>query len=127
MESQPFEVSLRAEPGKRVIFDLSGEIDSFAKAALDGAYTTALENGAPSLLLNFSQVSYINSSGIALIVNLLAGCMKMNRSLIAYGLNPHYQGIFKITRLADYIPVYMSESEALASIDPIDSVNTGAG
>ena len=65
------EASVRPEPGG-VVLDLSGEINGFGQQALDAAYAEAEANDPETILLNFEEVDYINSTGIALIVGLLA-------------------------------------------------------
>lgn len=73
---------------------------------------------APSkdvILLNFSDVDYINSTGIALIVSLLTRARKAHHRLLACGLSDHYAEIFQITRLADFIGIFPDEASALAA------------
>lgn len=99
--------------GATAVIDMHGEINGQADAALSAAYTAA-ESGQPTaVLLNFSGVDYINSTGIALIVGLLAQARKAHRPLSTYGLSPHYQEIFRITRLADFMTMYADEAAAL--------------
>jgi anti-anti-sigma factor len=95
------------------VIDLFGEIDGFADAALETAYNEAEAHGTPSILLNFSGVEYVNSTGIALIVGLLARARKSRRQLLTTGLTDHYQEIFNITRLSDFMTVYPTEEAAL--------------
>ncbi len=111
MAVRHFEAEVRREPGGAVI-DLKGEIDGFAKEALDAAYTEA-EEGAEPILLNFEGVDYINSTGIALIVGLLARARAARRDLSAYGLSEHYVEIFNITRLSDFVSVFPDERSAM--------------
>jgi anti-anti-sigma factor len=66
------------------------------------------------VLLNFSNVEYINSTGIALIVGVLAQARKAHLSLLTYGLSEHYREIFEITRLADFMHIYPDEASALS-------------
>ena len=55
--------------------------------------------------LNFSGVDYINSTGIALIVGLLARARAAHRPIAAVGLSEHYREIFTITRLSDFMEI----------------------
>jgi anti-anti-sigma factor len=96
--------------------DLRGELNAFAEERLSAAYTEAERDDADVILLNFSDVDYINSVGIALIVSLLTRARKAQRRLLACGLSAHYVEIFQITRLADFIAVFPDEVSALASI-----------
>ncbi len=91
--------------GETAVIDLHGEINSLADAALDEAYTAA-EQGAPAkIVLNFAGVDYINSTGIALIVGLLARARAAHRPIAATGLSEHYREIFTITRLSDFMEI----------------------
>ena len=96
------------------IIDLDGEIDGFAEETLNTAYTSAEENDPPRIVLNFSKVKYINSTGIALIVSLMAKARKGHRQIAAYGLSDHYAEIFRITRLADFMNIAEDENTAIA-------------
>src|SRR5258708_20850201 len=96
------------------IVELEGEIDCSADDALNAAYAKAESQNANVILLNFSKVDYINSTGIALIVGLLARARKSKRHLLACGLSDHYVEIFQITRLVDFMSVFPDEPSALA-------------
>ena len=61
--------------------------------------------GVRSVILDFSRTSYINSTGIALIVQLLANARARGIALTARGLSEHYRTIFEITRLADFMRI----------------------
>lgn len=117
MESQnnAFRAEVRRRDGLSVI-DLYGDIDGFADAALDTAYSEAEQLSTPATMLNFSRVGYINSTGIALIVGLLARARKTHRRLVTCGLSEHYQEIFSITRLSDFMTVYNDEESAIQEI-----------
>ncbi|HSN78022.1 MAG TPA: STAS domain-containing protein [Anaerolineae bacterium] len=110
---RPFSVAVRQANGAAII-DLHGEINTAAEAALNGAYAEAMQTQPGRLLLNFGDVDYINSTGIALIVGVLAQARKAHIALVTYGLSPHYQEIFKITRLSDFMGMVSDEASALA-------------
>ena len=101
------------QPGVAVI-ELHGEIDGVAEEALTAAYDEADRAEPEAILLNFADVNYINSTGIALIVVLLARARKAHRRLISCGLSEHYVEILNITRLADFMAIYPDEATALA-------------
>ena len=113
MTMRPFKAALRREPGG-VVIDLHGEIDKGADEPLNAAYAAALRSDPPVVLLNFAGVDYINSTGIALIVGLLAHARKSGRRMLACNLSDHYQTIFHITRLADFVSIFPDEASALA-------------
>jgi len=94
--------------GDREIVVLSGRIDRDAGDLLDQAYAAAVESAPASVELDFTAVDYINSTGIALIVGLLARARAKAIRVRAAGLTPHYQHIFEITRLSDFIDIVQS-------------------
>ena len=112
MPANHLETSVRREPGGAVL-DLRGEINGFAQEALDAAYADAEAKDPAAIILNFEEVDYINSTGIALIVSLLAKARASKRRLLAYGLSDHYVEIFEITRLSDFVGVFPDEESAL--------------
>jgi anti-anti-sigma factor len=101
--------------GDVAVLDIAGDIDRAADAPLQQAYDQAVADGGRAVLLNFGEVGYINSTGIAVIVSLLARARKEGRRISAYGLTEHYRHIFSITRLSDFIGIYSDEDTAMGS------------
>src|ERR671914_916621 len=112
MPAKHLEASVRLKPGGAVL-DLHGEINGFAQEALNAAYAEAEAKDPGAIILNFAEVDYINSTGIALIVGLLAKARASKRRLLAYGLSDHYVEIFEITRLSDFMGVFPDEQSAM--------------
>ncbi len=113
MATTTFEAHVRHQPAVAII-DLQGEINTFAEATLNAAYAEAAGQQPEMILLNFRQVGYINSTGIALVVGLLKRSRQANRALAACNLSEHYQEIFHITRLTDFMRLFPDEASALA-------------
>jgi anti-sigma B factor antagonist len=113
-EIHPLTMEVNLIQGLPVI-ELFGEINSFAQATLDEAYQRAESFPGEAILLDFSRVEYINSTGIALIVNLLRRARSSDRKLLACGLSSHFLEVFKITRLSDFISLYPDIDQALAA------------
>ncbi len=82
---------------------LRGRIDREGDDALGAAYREVTALDAPIVHLDFGGVGYINSTGIALIVRLLAEARRDHREVRASGLSEHYREIFRITRLSDFM------------------------
>jgi anti-sigma B factor antagonist len=113
MAVRHLEAEVRQERGG-IVLDLRGEINGFAEEALNTAYAEADAKDTKTILLNFEEVDYINSTGIALIVGLLAKARVSQRRLVAYGLSDHYVEIFEITRLSDFMSVFPDEESAMS-------------
>jgi anti-anti-sigma factor len=106
MATAELEARVSDEAGTAVIV-LAGDVDRDAEAALDAAYSQV--EGAKSVVLDFKAVPYINSTGIAVIVGLLARARRNGQTLGARGLSEHYRQIFEITRLADFMTILDDE------------------
>lgn len=98
------------------IIDIQGDVSAFAEQVLMNAYNEASTPTTRSIILNFTNLEYMNSSGIGLIVTLLIRVNRQKQRLLAFGLSDHYQHIFELTRLNDAIKVHKSEAEALATV-----------
>ena len=119
------EATTRAVPGAAVI-ELRGEVDGSAAAVLTAAYERAVQAGHPgrdaadsdpgTVVLDFAAVDYINSTGIALIVSVLARARAERRKVVASGLSAHYREIFDITRLSDFIELFPDLDHAVSQL-----------
>jgi anti-sigma B factor antagonist len=97
------------------IIDIQGDISAFAEHVLMAAYVQAATPATRAVILNFSGLEYMNSSGIGLLVTLLIRANRQKQRLLAYGLGDHYRHIFELTRLNEAISIYDSESAAVAA------------
>jgi anti-anti-sigma factor len=111
MATRELEVTLQ-ERGGAAVLALHGDVNASAEAALQSAYGKATSGDPGAVVLDFSEVEYINSTGIALIVGLLAQARARDVEVRATGLSDHYREIFEITRLADFMTIEEEEDHA---------------
>jgi anti-anti-sigma factor len=109
MAEETFTALVRGQ-GKVSVLEMSGVLTASAAEILQRAFGEVEQLGSGPIALGFTQVSYINSAGIAQIVSLLARARQNKRKLVAWGLSEHYREIFEITRLTDYITLYPDEA-----------------
>ena len=109
-------MEVRKVKGIAAIIDIKGEINAFAESTLMDAYSEASSDGVQKILLNFSGLDYMNSSGIGLLVTLLIRVQRQKQMLMAFGLSEHYQQIFELTRLSEAIHIFPDEVSALAAV-----------
>lgn len=110
------ETDVRKVTDSAAVIDISGKINGSSEEALMSAYKEAGSSGTKTIILNFSSLSYMNSSGIGLLVKLLIRVRRFGQQLLAYGLVDHYKEIFELTRLDESIAIFDSEEAALASV-----------
>ncbi len=100
----------RREVGGLIVLDLHGDLDRSGQPVLMDALP---DDG--TVVLDFEEVGYINSTGIAAVVSFLAGARANGVEVRAFGLTDHYRKIFEITRVADFMDMFDDEHAALAA------------
>jgi anti-anti-sigma factor len=108
MSATQFKAEVCREDGTAVL-ELSGDVSAAAEGSLQLAYGEV--TAEPVVVLDFAAVDYINSTGIALIVGILAEARKSGQEIRARGLADHYREIFRITRLSDFMTILDDEGE----------------
>ena len=68
---------------------------------------------SPKILLQFDRECYINSGGIASLIDIAAAGRKKNQKIHACGLSDHFQKIFHMVGLTRCIPIFSSEEAAM--------------
>jgi anti-anti-sigma factor len=97
------------------VVDISGDVTATCEQTLMAAYEQASTPGTQGLVLNFTGLEYMNSSGIGMLVTLLVRANRQRQRLAAYGLTDHYRQIFELTRLDEAISIHADEASALAA------------
>jgi len=103
----------RPEGSNVTVIDVVGEITAASEPVLMEAFATAAR--ARAVVLNFTGLDYMNSSGIGLLVTLLIRARRNNQALRACGLSDHYRQILALTRLDEAIAIFETEAAAIAA------------
>ena len=93
----------------------SGDITSASEAAILGTYQGMPTEITKRILLDFSKVEYINSSGIALIIQLMYAAGKSGQAIQTFGLTPHFQKVFTMVGITKYTSLHEDEASACAA------------
>ena len=108
------EIVINLETLKDVtIFRMDGDLTTVSEPFLNEAYENADGQGAEKILLSFSEDAYINSGGIALLIQLLARTSQKNQLVAITGLSAHFQKIFKMVGIHKFASIYSSVDEAI--------------
>jgi anti-sigma B factor antagonist len=93
-----------------------GEIDLHNSPKLRVRLLHLLEECTPSkLILNLAEVPYMDSSGVAVLVEMLRRLRKTQGSVILAALQPRVRGILEIAQLTTVFPIVPDEAAALAT------------
>lgn len=108
MPGEEFSATVESS-GKGSVIALTGTVNRAAKTGMESAYQEASQIQG-EILIDFTNVDYINSTGIAVIVGVLAMARAEKREVGAFGLTDHYKEVFEITRLADFMRIYQDSA-----------------
>jgi anti-sigma B factor antagonist len=97
------------------IFDLEGRIDSEGAVDLDLALQTATDEGKYKLILDLSQVRYINSAGLRTLADILTQAKAHDGDLKLVDLNPKVKRVFQIIGFDKFFATYDTLKDAIAA------------
>lgn len=92
----------------------TGDVTSASKAAVLGTFQ-GLPAGTKRILLDFSGVDYLNSSGIALVIQLMIAASKGGQTVHTFGLKPHFIKVFTMVGITKYTKLHPDEQTARAA------------
>jgi anti-sigma B factor antagonist len=98
------------------VLRFEGDIASTSKDAVLGAYQALPKATAKLILLDFTKVDYINSSGIALVIQLLIEAANSGQKVSAFGLSPHFVKVFTMVGITKYASLLPTQAEAVAAL-----------
>jgi anti-sigma B factor antagonist len=101
----------RQQSGATIV-DVTGDIDMGTSPGLRKLLLESLSKTA-RLVVNMGEVRYIDSSGIASLVEVLMKARKNQKQLVLFGLNKTVQEVLQLTRLATVFEIRATEEEAL--------------
>lgn len=97
-----------------LVVRLEGELDVCGATELRAAVDEALDaTGAKHILLNMQGVTFIDSSGLGVILGRYRHIAQLGGKLLVVHLEPQVQRIFELAGLMKILTVYQSENQAL--------------
>lgn len=104
-------ISVR-ECGAARIVDVDGEVDLGTSPQLRRVLFEQLEE-TPRLALNLQAIRYIDSSGIATLIEALQSAQRLGRDFVLFGLSPAVQDVFRLTHVNRIFRIVATEEEAV--------------
>ena len=98
------------------LFDIKGDLTASSEPFLRGAYNDANNWDTQKILLQFYPDAYINSGGIAVLIQFLAETKKNNQQVSITGLSNHFKKIFNMVGITKFAKIYDSADEAIANL-----------
>jgi anti-sigma B factor antagonist len=101
------------------LLKLKGDVDmntsSEVRLALAEVFAPGVV-GMKALLVDLSQVRYMDSSGIATLVETMQNCMKKGARLRLVELSPSVRDVFELARLASVFEIFPTASDAIKNL-----------
>jgi anti-sigma B factor antagonist len=94
----------------------TGDVSSLSKDAIVGTYQALDKAVHKHILLDFKGVEYLNSSGIALVIQVLMEANKSGQTVAICGLTPHFTKVFTMVGITKYATLYPDEAAALSAL-----------
>jgi len=117
---KPNEINIQRH-GSIVSMTINGDITSFSEPYLNQAYEDVDSQYAPEkILLILEKDAYINSGGIAVLIQILARTRKKNQLIGITGLNSHFKKIFNMVGITKLATLYDTLDDALATMETLD-------
>jgi anti-anti-sigma factor len=102
--------------GEFTLFDIRGDLTAASEPALTKAYSDADEAGAARILLRFEEGAYINSGGIAVLIQILAQTRQKQQQIGITGISEHFKKIFNMVGITKFAKIYNTEEVALETL-----------
>jgi anti-sigma B factor antagonist len=115
VSTTPLQTRVRSADDGVAVIELTGDVTAACENELMDAYREAGRAEIRGIVLDFTGLDYMNSSGIGLLVTLLVRAKRANQQVSAFGLSEHYRQIFDLTRLDEVISVHDDEDAAVAA------------
>jgi len=101
--------------GAATVVATRGEVTVFTSPALRESLRQVADERPPLVVLDLSETRYIDSSGVATLVEALQAVRRHQGRLVLAGINDRVRGVFEIARLDSIFPMVASVGEALKS------------
>ncbi len=98
--------------GQYCLLYLSGRLDRFSAPDLEEKFSQLCDNGKCNVIIDFSDVSYISSSGLGVLFNSVKKVKIKGGSIIMSSLTAPVEGVFNISGLYSIFEVCKDVNEA---------------
>jgi len=107
----------REEKSGISIFRMAGDININSAPNLKISFDAMAKPEGIKIILNLKNVDYVDSSGLATMVEILKSLRKCNGKLKLTNLSAKVRGLFEITKLTQLFDISDEEDEAVNSFE----------
>lgn len=114
MTGAELDVTVRKVDGTAVVA-VAGEIDVYTSPLLQERLVEVLRDGFPSIVLDLSAVTFLDSTGLGVLITALKRCRSADGDLVLVTAQPNVLKVLEITGLNDVFKVHDSVDDAIDS------------
>lgn len=109
-------MSVKIEPksGLTVCY-IDGEVDINSSPDIKKSFDRLISKKTPKIVINLSKVTYVDSSGLATLVELLKNMKAYSGRMRLVGLTPKIKSLFEITKLEKLFEIMINEDDAIST------------
>jgi anti-sigma B factor antagonist len=99
------------------LLTLKGDVDMNTSQSVRSSLADMFRQSTPEMravLINLSHVRYMDSSGIATLVECMQHCMKKGARLRLCALSPTVRDVFELARLTSVFEIFPTNDEAMS-------------
>jgi anti-sigma B factor antagonist len=101
--------------GNKTVVDVDAQNVDFRNCeAIKSAVAGMVAQGQKDILLNLSKVSFMDSSGLSVILFCKRTCEEVSGTFGVYGLQNYVNNLVNLTNLNKTIDIFKSEAEAVS-------------
>ncbi len=97
---------------------IEGDMTSDADSDVKKVYADVMENqDSAKLIINFEKTKYINSSGIATLINLIQSINEKSGKIAFVALSDHFHKVMDIVGITDFVKIYDANDSAIQAME----------
>ena len=104
------------QQGETIVMNIRGDVTSFSEIPLKDAYQKVLDQKARKIILNFDKDAYINSGGIALLIQMMYQMRENKQSAAIAGISEHFKKIFNMVGITKFANIFDTVENALEDL-----------
>lgn len=102
-----------SQEGDVAVINITGDVTAVTGQVIKDAYVNDNVSGSPKILLAFDKDCYINSGGLAFLIDIASEGRKKNQKMHASGLSEHFQKIFHMIGLTRCMSLFATADSAM--------------
>ena len=109
-------MAVRIDPKQGLtVCHIDGEIDINSSPMIKKSFDRLISQKTPKIVINLSKVTYVDSSGLATLVELLKNMRSYNGRMRLACMSPKIKSLFEITKLEKLFEILADEETAITN------------